>query len=400
MNPETTIHPQFTASIAAGLAHWQNETVENTDAVLIRLDAQRHNLARLISYGLKLAQTQRAAAMVALQSFYLAERRGYWQEWIAMLQNAAASMSEDPVLQAELLYRLGELYRVSRQLPAAIETHRRAEAVAAQTEAAHLRHRIWFGLSTDYSQTRNYDLAEEYGEKALTGYRATNAPPEKQAAALNTLGIIAWGRGEMDAAAARLRQAAAIWRGANQPTELLRTLNNLMGALRAARKYEDVRACYEEAVACFPHTAGAFEQTVIEINYGGALFEQEQYEEAETVFLRANSVFLQQSTHFYYRAFVAQCLGNTLLKQERLAEAEAYLQEGARLWLQSDDELMRANTLGTIAEVYVRQGKRGEAVVLFDEALALLGRYPDDASAKRLTADFQRQRQELEFQSL
>ncbi|MFO7679477.1 MAG: hypothetical protein R6X34_05450 [Chloroflexota bacterium] len=38
MNPETTIHPQFTASIAAGLAHWQNETVENTDAVLILFD--------------------------------------------------------------------------------------------------------------------------------------------------------------------------------------------------------------------------------------------------------------------------------------------------------------------------------------------------------------------------
>ena len=93
---------------------------------------------------------------------------------------------------------------------------------------------------------------------------------------------------------------------------------------------------------------------------------------------------------------MAQCLGNTLLKQERLAEAEAYLQEGTRLWLQSDDELMRANTLGTIAELYVRQGMTAEAVVLFDEALALLARYPDDASAKRLSADFTKQLRELE----
>lgn len=250
-------------------------------------------------------------------------------------------------------------------------------------------------MSTDYAFSRQYGLAEQYGQQALTSFRATNAPPKFQAAALNVLGMIAWWRGQLDYAETQLRQAAFLWRELGQLTELLRTLNNLMGILKAAGKYEAVRLCYAEAVTCFPHIASEFEKIVTEVGYGGALFEQGHYQEAEAVFHRANSIYLQQSGHLYYQAIVAQCLGNTLLKQESLDKAASYLKESARLWEKCDDELMRANTLGTIAELYVRQGKTGKAVAFFDQALAILGRYPDDAWAKKLAADFTKQLREL-----
>ncbi|MBK6709645.1 MAG: tetratricopeptide repeat protein [Chloroflexi bacterium] len=91
---------------------------------------------------------------------------------------------------------------------------------------------------------------------------------------------------------------------------------------------------------------------------------------------------LQQSSYFYHRATVAQCLGNTFLAQNRLADAAPHLEESARLWRQFDDELMLANTLGTIAELYAQQGKADDAIAQFEQALALLAKYPDDAWAK------------------
>ena len=400
MNSETAINPQFTAGLRAVVAYWQEQTISNTDDAVAALDTRRQNLYRAVVYGLKLEQTRRETAVVILQAFHLAERRGYWHEWIPLIQNAASACPPDePILRAELLNRLGELYLTSRQLAAAIESHLQAETILKQTGEDHkragdLRHHIWSNLSMDYAFSRQYDLAEQYGQQALAGFRATNAHPKYHANVLNALGVVAWGRGQHDRAERLLREAIAIWRELNRFTDLLRSLNNLMGTLKAVKKYEDVWPCYAEAVTYFSHNVGEYEKSLIEVSYGGALYEQGRYDEAKAAFQRANSPYLQQSSYFYHRAIVAQCLGNTFLAQNRLADAAAHLQESARLWRQSDDELMLANTLGTIAELYAQQGKVDAAIALFEQALALLARYPDDAWAKKLTADFTQQLQE------
>ncbi|MGB5060903.1 MAG: tetratricopeptide repeat protein [Candidatus Promineifilaceae bacterium] len=415
MNSETAINPQFTAGLTAVVAYWQEQTISNTDDAVAALDTRRQNLYRAVVYGLKLEQTRRETAVVILQAFHLAERRGYWHEWIPLLQNAAAACPPDePLLKADLLNRLGELYLTSRQLPASIESHLQAEAILKQTGedhkrandlgaidlvaidlgANHLRHHVWSNLSMDYAFNRQYDLAEQYGQQALAGFRATNAPPKFHANVLNALGVAAWWRGQYDRAETLLREAVAIWRELNQFTDLLRSMNNLMGTLKAARKYDDVWPCYAEAVTYFSHNVGEYEKSLIEVSYGGALYEQGQYDEAKAAFQRANSPYLQQSSYFYHRATVAQCLGNTFLAQNRLADAAPHLEESARLWRQFDDELMLANTLGTIAELYAQQGKADDAIAQFEQALALLAKYPDDAWAKKLTADFTRQLQE------
>ncbi len=80
MNSETLINPQFTASLAAGLTYWQEQTRSSTDDAVAALDVRRQNLYRAVVYGLKLEQTRRETAVVILQAFHLAERRGYWHE--------------------------------------------------------------------------------------------------------------------------------------------------------------------------------------------------------------------------------------------------------------------------------------------------------------------------------
>ncbi len=107
-----------------------------------------------------------------------------------------------------------------------------AEAALKQTEAEHIRVEhlllhIWSSLSLDYGFSRHYDLAEQYGQQALAGFRATNAPPKFHASVLNTLGMVAWWRGQYDLAETLLREAITLWREGNQFTDLLRSLYRL-----------------------------------------------------------------------------------------------------------------------------------------------------------------------------
>lgn len=72
----------------------------------------------------------------------------------------------------------------------------------------------------------------------------------------------------------------------------------------------------------------------------------------------------------------------------RLAEAEAQLRRGAALWRPTDDGLELANTLGTLGELLIKQGRAPDAGPLLDETLALLSRNPDDARGRRLSSRF------------
>jgi tetratricopeptide (TPR) repeat protein len=89
-------------------------------------------------------------------------------------------------------------------------------------------------------------------------------------------------------------------------------------------------------------------------------------------------------------------LGNVYLKQHRLTEAEAQLRHARSLWQQLQAPLNLANTIGTLAEVLVQQGKEEEAALLFEQAIKLLHDYPDDAWAKNLLSGFQEQLDNLQ----
>lgn len=381
---------QFVQSLRAGLRYWQAQTEDNSDEAIRRLDGERQNIYRLVQYGRMTPELWRETAVLALNTFYLIERKGYWPDWIPVLAEAAAAWVEDDLrLKAQLLNRLGYLYQAVRQLADAVAAHTQAEQIARELQEADLLNHAWFYLCADYRHWRQYDQAERYGLLALAGFKQQPEDNKWRGAAMNELGLIAYHRGDLAAARQWLEEAAAIHRQNERHTDFLRTLNNLIAVARAEKQFDLALAYYQEAVPYFGVSSGEFDRTVFEVALGGTLFDLGRYPEAEAAFRRANSPFLRRSRHIHQRALVWQCLGNVLLKQNRLDESETCLQESARLWTEASDDLMAANTLGTLGELYAAKGERREtAVSYFNQALILLDKYPGDAMAVRLKAEF------------
>lgn len=387
---------EFIQSIKAGIAYWHKQTYRLSPEAITILDQQRQNLYRLVQFGMKLPQTWEGAANIALQAFDLVEQRGYWQEWIPVMQQAIAACSdENSHLKFRLLNRLGQLHRLNRQLSASVKVHQAAEVIARQLDNEQMLAEVYYNLSEAYLRKHEYSEAERYGVAALSRFNKLESEKKWVPAVLNTLGEIARFRGDLDVSERRLSQAVDLSRALNRPVYLVRFLNNLALTLQVAGRFDEASQCLIEAATSLGPATNEFDKAMIQINLGVLHFKQKQWTEAEAAFREADSSYLQRSGHVYYQALTANNLGNVLLKQKRFAEAESYLRRAIPLWKQASDDLELANTVGSLAEVLVAQGQVDAAIALYSEAIALLQQFLDDAWAKQLLDRFNAQRQVL-----
>lgn len=387
------VSPRFIKSITANIAYWTTESQDLRDETLPALDAERENILHAVQVGLRLPQTFAATAELALQSFLLVERRGYWREWMPVLQQLIATENDDHLrLKFNLLKQLGELQRLDRQLQAAVESHQAALNSAQQLADQEAVAQAKIGLSEDYRALRQYSQAEQYALMALEWFTSQKAK-RWLAVTLNTLGLIAQSRGEWVLSEQRLTRAVALWQQIEQPTELARSLNNLALTLQESGKFEEALRCYRDAATLLSQTASELEKVKLQISLGTLYFGLKQWPKAEAAFKKANSDYLHNSGHLYYRALIAQNLGNVLLIQKRFNKAEGHLRYGIELWEQVDDKLMLANSLGTLGQTLAGQGQAKEARRLLGQAISLLAPYSaDNALARELLDEFETER--------
>jgi tetratricopeptide (TPR) repeat protein len=347
----------------------------------------------MVEYGLRPRQTWPLAVDVMLQCIYLIERRGYAHAWLPLFQKALKRTPADAQKrQHQLLTRLGELYRYTYQLDKAIECHQQAETIARQLNDAHAIAEAQFGLCADYVEThQNYAEAERYGLAALETFTALQAKGGWIANSIRLLGDIARWRGDFDLAVERLSQAVSIGRQLQQPTRLARLLMGLVNILVDTKKYDEAERHLDEANQILSGTISEIDKSDVQYLIGFIHWRQGNWDKAEIAFQAAFSPHLRQANDFHRQAMLINNLGNVYLKQNRLEEAEARLRYAQSLWQQLQDHLSLANTIGTLAEALAEQGKRKEAVPLFEEAITLLHNYPEDAWAKKLFAEFQEQ---------
>ena len=382
----------FVDGLRATICYWQQCTYQLADSQIRSLKTDHANLLRLALFGLKLEETQPGTITLILQVFPLIERVGYWQSWLPILKQACDEVDEEAwALQCQLLNRLGQLYRLTLQLEQAVATHEKAEMVAQKLGDKLLLAEVYFHLCADFRQQRAYGKAEERGGIALRLLADLDEFREKRAAILNTLGQTALGQGDHAVAESRLQEAVALWRLSEQPTELARTLNNLARTLHAQKKFDMAMVHYREAVSLLATTASELDKIKIELNLGALYYEQGNLTQAEFVLRQAELVLRRQQMPMYYQAVVTQSLGNVLLKQQRLIEAEINLRRSMALWRKTGDSLMLANTLGTLAEALVMLGMIDEACALFTEAMTLLEVLSDNTWAGKLLTEFKEQ---------
>lgn len=389
--------PRFVQSLCAGLFHWQARTSHMDEQTIHEVDAERQNLYRIVQYGLVLPETWKDTVSLALQTFDLIERRGYWEEWGDVLQSLLSKCPEHELfLQCKLLNRLGQLQRLSRQLSQAIETHQQSYKIAQALGNLKTLAEIHHHLLEDYLANRQYAEAEYHGQTAWIMFVELKEVEQKWiAGTLKMLGVVAGDQGDLQTAEERLSQATTIWRALDNPTALARSLSDLANTLWAAGKYAQALNCFDEAATLLTPTINEFDKAMIHINRGTLYFRQENWGQAEAAFRQADSSYLRQSGHIYYQAVVANNLGNVLLKQTCLSEAESHLRNALRLWIQANDDVSRGNTLGTLGELLTLRRQLTEAIACYDEAIAILTNYPHNAWARTLLTKFQEQSEKI-----
>ena len=393
MNPSV----QFLQSVSANLAYWRTRLTGAREGDFAAVDADWPNLRRAVEFGGARPELWPDAAALAQQAFTFVERRAYGREWcVTLARLAAAELPDRAAARCVLLDQMGHLYRQDWQLPEALAAHHAAEALAQATgdqkELAYAR----FSLSEDYRCQRDYEAAEDCAQSALALFTQVGAGPAQLATVYHTLGLIAHARGAHAAAQAHFEQALARNSGQDHPTDRARMLNNLGNSLAASGRAEAALDRYAEARALLEPTASEIDKCQLELSAGTVYFNLGRFAEAAAAVERADSEYLRQSGPAYWQALVSNNKGNVLLALDQLPEAERCLREALALWRRLSDDVQRANTAGTLAEVLVKLGHPAEARPLYDEALAALERYRDDAWGRSLHAKFTAQRQALE----
>lgn len=360
-----------------------------TPEQLARLDQRKRNLFLAVQRGLLWPDTWRDTAVVAWQSFDFLEWRGLWQEWIPVLEKAIGDAPpEEAGLKARLLNRLGQLYAKQRRFAAAQAAHEEASALAADADDPQAMISAYLSMAEMLKNQHQYDRAELLARQSLLEIERLDDNTRQLAFAYGILGNIARLRGDWAVAEEHLRRAVLLYRRLDEPVYLARKLNDLGIVLTDTGQYEQAEAVYEEAVHVLALINDESDRANILLNWGVLYYRQERWGEAEAAFRRIDTLALAQAGERGQQAHTLNNLGNVLLKQGQWVEAAGCLREAIALWRQMEDEVNLANSLGTLAELQVAAGNRAEAVPLYEEALAILPRYRDNAWASRLLATF------------
>lgn len=380
---------RFRDGIAANLAYWQEQIERLTDASAPKFIAEQANIILAVELGVGLPATQEKAASLLLLAYRFIERCGYWQRWLSVFEKATAvDLGRSPLLNARLLNRQGQLARLTQQTELAMALHQQAERIAQTAGNEQALAEIWFNLSIDHWQRRDYEQADACGRRALHIFQTAPENQRWQASMLNTLGLISQHRDRLAEAQERLQQSAALWRQFDEPTELARVLNNLANTCLEQGHLEAAHHYYQEALEQLVSTGSALDKAEVLVNLGALYFKWEQYDRSEIALRQADSPAVRHSGYLRLRALLALNLGSTLLKQEQAAEAEKYLRQSATLWRQLEEDLMLANAVGALAEALAAQGQVETAVAHFDNALQLLDNFPANRWAQSLKEEF------------
>jgi tetratricopeptide (TPR) repeat protein len=243
---------------------------------------------------------------------------------------------------------------------------------------------------------RQYGDAETCGRFALETFTRLDTRDDLITNCYWALGSIARRRGDIDAAREQLTHATNLARTTQQPTYLARMLNELSWLLLEIAEYDEALVYSAEAEQTLATTASERDKVQVQLNRGLLYYRQQKWTEAELAWRHAlNSAYFRQSGEIDEQARLAHNLGTVLLKQGYLVEAEAQFSYARQLRQELQDNIALANTTGSLAQVYAEQGKQDEASALLEEALQLLGAYPDDAFAQILRPQFETQLQDL-----
>jgi tetratricopeptide (TPR) repeat protein len=380
---------KFAESIAANLDYWHVRLGDLSEDDLRVVDRDRVNLYRAIEFGLDLQETWQETTKLIVRCFPLITQRGYYRDWIPVLEKAASCCTgKDLALKGRVFDQLGICYRRNRLLDAAITVHLEEERIGESLKDESRMAFARMHLSAAFWRKHQYERAEQYGLAALSGFMALDDSKEMVASCLINLGNIAQGRGDHALARDRLNRSLGLYRELNQPADIAVVLKNLSTVYETEGNYDEALVGLIEAADILSGTEFEIDKSLVEINIGTLYFRKGELDLAEAAFNRADSPYMRELGPVFYRALIANNLGNVCLLREQWDQAEKYLQRSVFLFRQANAQVNLANSLSGVAEALVGMGKVDEAIPYYDEAIELVAIFPEDAWAKRLYEEF------------
>ncbi len=378
-------NPQFIESIQAGLRYWQQKTETLGPEQVRWLDQRRKNLHQAVLFGLNQPETWEDTAQLLLQTFDFSEWRGYWSEWIPVLEQALANAPErETVLCGRLQNRLGQLYRLDNRLAEAEEQHKAALKLAQQLENDELRLISYTCLAEFYFRQGNVDQTRVYGQLALDIVQAVPDLERMRGFTHKILGHIEEYVGNWSEAINHLQKAVQIWRTLENDNYLARCLNDLGNVFSKKEEFTLAQQAYEEAGAVLEPTNNVLDKARVSQNLGVLYYRQEKWAEAEAAFLKIDPIALKEQKELNLLALFHNNLGNVYVKSAQFSRAIENLELAADMFRSIDDRLNLGNSLGTLATAYMEFGKHDAAKRCFREAIALLGEFPKSDFARRV----------------
>ena len=391
----------FKECIIANLYYWQERVATFNDGTWHELDNDRQNIYIAIDYLLTLpaisVDEQSLLVDLSEKVYQFVRRRGYWYEWIPILEKLCRWYADMPQWQGQLLKQLGNLYAFVNRLDLAIETHQQVLVLAQQVEDEVLVASIYLSLGINYWYKRAYAEAEQQAKNGLDICADYNLIGSEQAHLLHLLAVVARSQERWPEAEAYCRQALALWQELAAPVEMAQTLNILAISLQNQGQVEVALQCYEEADYLLTDTAAKVEKINIALSRGALYFSLKEWNNAYAIFAAIDRDYLQEAKLLNLETKVLHNLGLVALKQERLTEAEIYLQQSLQGRRQIKDNWQTVNTLSALMELYVLQKVRSKAMKIYWEAKKLLSIYKEtDAIIRRRQGELERLRVKLE----
>ncbi|MCP5097785.1 MAG: tetratricopeptide repeat protein [Chloroflexi bacterium] len=394
-------HPQpdddFVKAIKTGLAYWHKETQNLDDKGIVALDQKRKNLFQLIEFGMKLPQTWKTTAEILIQLYPLIDRRGYWNDGLKLLGSTENYCHiEDFSLLLRLRAQKGMYYREKRELDKSLKIHKNVvrEARKQSDKVVLARSLAELQYTNKFQGLFNESLL--CGREALDLLQKNSSEIVLNIDVMRGIGGSLGELGEYQEAITFLQKAVDLARSFEDPLVLERSLHDLSDAYLKSNQIEDAFVCLEECEELLEPTIYELDKVRLNNQIGILHFSTENWQAAELSFRKAMSSYLHQSGNLELRIISFNNLGNALLKQEKISEAEGYLRASLDLRPSFGDEVGWANTEGTLAELLLLKGNLSEAKSLLLAAIEKLERYPQNAWGQGLLTKFYEKYKQLE----
>ena len=388
--------PRFLRGLQANLRYWQTQTAVLNDAIIRDLDPDFPNLLRAVEMGLAMGEMWPDTAVLILQCFFWVEGSGRVPQWRPLLKKCLTVMpAPDDWVQFRLLKQLGQLQRIQWDLETAVNTFHQAGAIAQTLQDDQAIAEMHMNLCQTLHRQHHYAQAEQEGQAALALF--DQSAIRERTVVWQSLGHIAKEQGDLPAAKRHFQKALTI---VNQQetisvTDKTRTMNALATIYQEEERFAPALQLYRETADLLAHTTKEQDKIEVQINQGSLFYSWGKLEQAEAAFRQAERMLKRQKGLASLKALVANNLGCVLRDSRTGAAAEYYYRQSAALYRQIGDDLMLANAVGNLAKLYRQQAQFVDAQRCFDEALALVARFPDNAWARTLQAQYAEKTAEL-----